>query len=283
VGGGARAGLPLDPPAMSAQLPTSPPATSDVAPAPSTTIRAVTTLGPTTDQAAALERPSTTAVTATTTGPAPTASSSLAPTSTTVTVSGPVPTPASAAPAAAPGSILPNGIAIGAFVTFDGAAVTMGGALPTERARDRLLMLVAAANVNDKPIVNNVTVDPSAPGGDSVRVVGLDPRAFPEGTPDIHPPHAAELDRLAMLFNAFPDVTIVVVGRADQRGPAERNLEIADARADALVDYLVGRGVDADRLRSVTFGELEPTNPDENVVALTLNRRAEFVLYGLAR
>ena len=179
--------------------------------------------------------------------------------------------------------MLPNGVAIGAFVTFDGEAVTMGGALPTERARNRLLMLVTAANVADKPIVNNVAVDPDAPGGDSVRLVGLDPRAFSEGTYDIYPPHATELDRLATLFHAFPNTTIVVVGRADQRGPAAQNLDIAEARADALVDYLVSRGVEADRLISVSFGGAQSTTPDDNVVALALNRRAEFVLYGLSR
>ena len=276
-------GVELDPPATSTVPPTNLLEISDVSSASSTTAPAFTTIGPTTDPARAPVRPSTTAVISTTTGPAPTASpapSTPAPTSVAPAPTSVAPAPTSVAPAA-PGSILPNSIAIGAFVTFDGEAVTMSGALPTERARDRLLVLVTAANVNDKPIVNNVTIDPSAPGGDSVRVIGLDPRAFPEGTHDIHPPHAVELDRLATLFNAFPDVTIVVVGRADQRGPAERNLDVAQARADALVTYLVGRGVAPDRLSSVTFGEAQPTMPDHNVVAFSLNRRAEFVLYGL--
>ena len=178
--------------------------------------------------------------------------------------------------------MLPNGVAVGAMVTFDGWAVTMRGALPNDRARDRLTMFVTAANVTGKPIVNEVAVDPAAPGGDSVRFVGLDPRPFPEGTNDIYPPHAAELDRLAELLNAFPDVTVVVVGRADHRGPVERNLGIAEGRAEALVSYLVGCGVDPNRLSSVAFGELDPTNADDNIVALALNRRAEFVLYGLA-
>jgi len=178
--------------------------------------------------------------------------------------------------------MLPNGVAVGALVTFDGAAVTMSGALPTAQARDRLMMFATAANVSGKPIVNEVAVDTDAPGGDSVRFVGLDPQAFPEGTNDIYPPHAAELDRIAELLNAFPDVAVVVIGRADQRGPASRNLGIAESRADALVAHLVNQGVDPDRLSSVAFGELDPTNPDDNVVAHSLNRRAEFVLYGLA-
>jgi outer membrane protein OmpA-like peptidoglycan-associated protein len=246
----------LDPPAMTAAPPAHP-ETSDVTSEPSSTTT-VTTQVPPTDPTRALARPS---------------ASTLVPITTS---------PASTVPAA-PGSVLPNGVAIGAFVTFDGEAVTMGGALPTERARNRLLMLVTAANVANKPIVNNVAVDPDAPGGDSVRVVGLDPRAFPEGTNDIDPPHATELDRIAILFHAFPNMTIVVVGRADQRGPELQNLDIAKARADALINYLVSRGVDAERLISVAFGEVQPTSPDDNVVALALNRRAEFVLYGLTR
>jgi outer membrane protein OmpA-like peptidoglycan-associated protein len=307
---GAQGGLGLDRPAATAVPPPAPRETSVVASVPSTTAPPVTTVVPTTELAMALTRPTTTALRPTTTlVSTTTAAPTTVPPATTVpppttlvsTTSVPPPTTAPAAttiaPAASalqapgqtstasaePGSMLPNGVAIGAFVTFDGEAVTMGGALPTERARNRLLMLVTAANVADKPIVNNVAVDPGAPGGDSVRLVGLDPRAFPEGTTDIYPPHATELDRLAILFHSFPNTTIVVVGRADQRGPAAHNLDIAEARADALVDYLVSRGVDADRLISVSFGEAPSTTPDDNVVALALNRRAEFVLYGLSR
>jgi outer membrane protein OmpA-like peptidoglycan-associated protein len=308
---GAQGGLGLDPPAATVAPPPAPPETSDVASVPPTTAPPGTTVVPTTEFAMALVRSTTTALRPTTTTlvSTTTAEPTTVPPATTVpppttlvsttsvppNITGPAATtiaPAASAlqgPAqspttsAGPGSMLPNGVAIGAFVTFDGEAVTMGGALPTERARNRLLMLVTAANVADKPIVNNVAVDPDAPGGDSVRLVGLDPQAFPEGTNDIYPLHATELDRLAILFHSFPNTTIVVVGRADQRGPAAQNLDIAEARADALVDYLVSRGVDADRLISVSFGEAPSTTPDDNVVALALNRRAEFVLYGLSR
>jgi outer membrane protein OmpA-like peptidoglycan-associated protein len=180
-----------------------------------------------------------------------------------------------------PGSVLPNGVAVGALVSFDGDTITMSGALPTEQAVLRLVSFVTEANMSGKPIVNNVTVAPVA-GGDSVRFVGLDPHAFPEGTGQISPAHAADLDRIAELLNEFPDVTVVVVGRTDRRGPAAQRLDVATDRAEALVAYLTSAGVEAGRLTSVAFAATESGPADDNVVSMALDRRAEFVVYGFA-
>ncbi len=45
--------------------------------------------------------------------------------------------------------------------------------------------------------------------------------------------------------------------------------------------YLVSRGVDPGRLSTFAIGEMQPTSQAEDDTALALNRRAEFILYGL--
>jgi outer membrane protein OmpA-like peptidoglycan-associated protein len=83
------------------------------------------------------------------------------------------------------------------------------------------------------------------------------------------------------LLDAFPDTTVVVVGRADQRGPAERNLGIAERRTEATIDHLVIRGVDPAQLTAMAIGESQLTSDADAEVAYALNRRVEFVVYGL--
>ena len=170
---------------------------------------------------------------------------------------------------------------ISALVTFDPDVITIRGTLSSQRAVDGLLEFVAAADPDDRSVRNELTVNPEAPGADSVRFVGLDPLPYPEGTADIHPSHAAELDRIATLLDTFPDITVVVVGRADQRGPAERNLGIAERRTEATIDHLVSRGVDQARLTAMAIGESQLTSDADAEVAYALNRRVEFVVYGL--
>ena len=180
-----------------------------------------------------------------------------------------------------PGSMLPDGTVVSALVSFDADAITISGTLTSQRVVDGLLDFVASADPTGRPIRTELTVNPAAPGADSVRFVGLDPLPYPEGTADIHPPHAAELDRIASLFDAFPDITVMVVGRADQRGPAERNLGIAERRTAATIDYLVGRGVEHARLSALAIGESQLTSTSDAEEAYALNRRIEFVVYGL--
>jgi len=159
--------------------------------------------------------------------------------------------------------------------------ITISGALPNQQAIDRLTALVAGANTAGKPVQSTLTVNPAAAGGDTVRFIGLDPFPFPEGTPVIGPSHGAALDGIAATINSLPDVTVIVIGRSDQRGDEEHNLEISQRRAEALVNYLVRQGVDPARLYPLGIGEAQLTSEGDDEDSFALNRRAEFIFSGL--
>lgn len=90
-------------------------------------------------------------------------------------------------------------------------------------------------------------------------------------------PSRRTLDEVARAFNAetLGRLRFVVEGHADARGADEHNLRLSQARAEAVRDYLVRRGVEASRLQAVGKGEREPMNTRE--VAAPENRRVTFV------
>jgi peptidoglycan-associated lipoprotein len=64
------------------------------------------------------------------------------------------------------------------------------------------------------------------------------------------------LDRFAQVVSEYyGEALITVEGFTDPSGSAEYNVRLGQARADAVKDYLAGRGLADDRMRSVSYGE----------------------------
>lgn len=86
----------------------------------------------------------------------------------------------------------------------------------------------------------------------------------------------ASLDHNADFLLAHSDVRVRVGGHCDERGTVEYNLALGDRRASSAREYLVLRGVAADRLQVVSFGEEQPADPGQGEAAWSRNRRVEF-------
>lgn len=81
-----------------------------------------------------------------------------------------------------------------------------------------------------------------------------------------------ELDRLIKEMKAKPDVVVVVEGHTCDIGSAQDNLVLGQRRADAVKRYLVEQGIDAKRIKAVSFGENEPLVPNDREQYRKLNR-----------
>ena len=68
--------------------------------------------------------------------------------------------------------------------------------------------------------------------------------------------------------------SLTVEGHCDERGTREYNLALGDRRAVAVKKYLVGLGVDAKGITTVSFGKERPLNTAHNDKAWAENRRA---------
>ncbi len=85
------------------------------------------------------------------------------------------------------------------------------------------------------------------------------------------------LDEVAQILVAHPELQkIRIEGHTDSRGSASSNKDLSQRRADAVKQYLINAGVDANRLSAVGFGEERPLDKRETEAAWEKNRRVSF-------
>jgi outer membrane protein OmpA-like peptidoglycan-associated protein len=86
------------------------------------------------------------------------------------------------------------------------------------------------------------------------------------------------LDDVARVIKAHPEMAIVVAGHTDNTGNAQRNRELSQARAEAVRDYLIKKGVAPDRVQAKGYGPDRPIAPNATAPGRARNRRVEFRL-----
>lgn len=88
----------------------------------------------------------------------------------------------------------------------------------------------------------------------------------------------ATLSAQAAFLASNPSVTITVEGHCDERGTREYNLALGERRATAARDYLVAQGVNAARIKTISYGKERPSFIGSNPYAYSKNRRAVSVI-----
>ncbi len=91
------------------------------------------------------------------------------------------------------------------------------------------------------------------------------------------------LDRMAALLAQFPDITARIEGHTDAAGRDETNLALSQARADAVKQALVDRGIAVERLTAVGIGETRPIGSNATKAGSRQNRRVEVYIIEAAR
>lgn len=86
----------------------------------------------------------------------------------------------------------------------------------------------------------------------------------------------AELNNLLKLMQENPTLVIEISGHTDSRGTAERNKTLSRDRAQAVVDYLISKGIPAARMTYAGYGSEKPIAPNTTEQNMQLNRRVEF-------
>ena len=79
-------------------------------------------------------------------------------------------------------------------------------------------------------------------------------------------------------LQANPDTNVIVEGHTDDRGTREYNLALGERRAVAVKNYLISRGVDAERIKTISYGKERPAVVGGNEAAWAQNRRAVTVV-----
>ena len=83
---------------------------------------------------------------------------------------------------------------------------------------------------------------------------------------DLRPESMVSLDNLVETLDDNPNVTIELMSHTDSRGTPADNQELSQKRAQSVVDYLISKGIAADRLEAQGYGESQPKVVDDKVI-----------------
>lgn len=106
--------------------------------------------------------------------------------------------------------------------------------------------------------------------------VRLDNVQFEFDKAELLPGYEKELEKLVDLMTDFPYLRVEIEGHTDDQGSDEYNLKLSDARAKAVVDYLLKKKVEQERLSRKGYGESKPLAPNDSEANRAINRRVEF-------
>ena len=95
---------------------------------------------------------------------------------------------------------------------------------------------------------------------------------------DIRSDARPTLEKISSWLQEHAGVQLMIEGHCDERGSNEYNLALGEQRALSIRRYLVGLGLDAERLHTVSYGEEKPLDPGHNEEAWAKNRRGHFLI-----
>jgi peptidoglycan-associated lipoprotein len=78
------------------------------------------------------------------------------------------------------------------------------------------------------------------------------------------------------LLMQVPNIKIVIEGHCDERGTDEYNLALGEGRAEIVKNYVVGLGIDPERIITITYGEAKPSTSGHDEASWARNRRVQF-------
>lgn len=97
----------------------------------------------------------------------------------------------------------------------------------------------------------------------------------------LKPTSYPELNRISKLMDEKASMKIEIAGHTDATGPESYNMQLSKKRAQAVADYLAGKGVDKNRMTVVFYGEEKPAETNGTSEGRSKNRRVEFKILKL--
>ena len=126
-----------------------------------------------------------------------------------------------------------------------------------------------------------VTLAPTKIKVEKKRIVILEKVHFELNKDIIKPDSFDLLDEVADTIRLNPEIgNIEVAGHTDSQGGDRFNLDLSARRASSVVNYLVDKGVERDRLVPVGYGETRPIDDNKTEEGRAANRRVEFNILG---
>jgi peptidoglycan-associated lipoprotein len=119
----------------------------------------------------------------------------------------------------------------------------------------------------------------AAPGSQQDFVVNVGDRVFFEtDSSELTDAARATLDKQSQWLNNYNRYAFTIEGHADERGTREYNIALGARRAETVREYLISRGISAQRMRTISYGKERPVAVCNDISCWSQNRRAVTVL-----
>ena len=132
---------------------------------------------------------------------------------------------------------------------------------------------VATSTVKE-PVTLEVPLSPLSAGS----TIALRNIFFNTASYDLLPASNAELDKLVKLLQSNPTVRIELGGHTDNVGADAANLTLSDQRAKAVREFVIAKGIEADRITAAGYGETKPIATNDTEEGRAQNRRTEVTV-----
>jgi outer membrane protein OmpA-like peptidoglycan-associated protein len=100
---------------------------------------------------------------------------------------------------------------------------------------------------------------------------------FASGSSTISARSYMVLDEVVASLKGYPEVNLTIQGYTDSVGKESTNLRLSQSRAESVMNYFIGKGINPTRLKAVGFGELNPIANNNTPEGRAKNRRIELV------
>ena len=140
------------------------------------------------------------------------------------------------------------------------------------------LSMGACANKN--PLgADGAMASAATPGSQQDFVVNVGDRVFFEtDQTELTALGRTTLDKQAQWLTNYSQYAFTIEGHADERGTREYNIALGARRAQATRDYLISRGIQAGRMKTISYGKERPVAVCNDISCWSQNRRAVTVL-----
>jgi outer membrane protein OmpA-like peptidoglycan-associated protein len=166
------------------------------------------------------------------------------------------------------------------WAEFTGGKVYLEGVVPDQATADELRDK-AAAVVGPDNVVVQYQIVADAPRPPSAPLYVRDSALFTQNSTDLDATARGVLDLGFALMTQNPAVTIDIHGYTDSDGDEATNLALSKARVDAMIQYLLSKGIDPARLTATAHGEADPVADNATAEGRAKNRRVEFTVNNL--
>ena len=119
----------------------------------------------------------------------------------------------------------------------------------------------------------------ATPGSQQDFVVNVGDRVFFESDQtELSPQAIATLEKQAQWLQSYNRYSFTIEGHADERGTREYNIALGARRAQSVKTFLASRGIEAGRMRTISYGKERPVAVCNDISCWSQNRRAVTVL-----